>query len=66
MQKLKKKIFPLVCVVMKIKQYYIYTSKQTFEKHVDFLLRSVKDFHRYMTNKTKPHDIAPQEYWKTT
>ena len=44
MQKLKNKIFPLVCVVMKIKQYHIYTSKQTFEKHVDFLLRSVEDF----------------------
>ena len=53
-------------MVMKIKQYHIYTSKQTFEKHVDFLLRSVKDFNRNMTNKTKPHDIAPQEYWKTT
>ena len=44
--------------------YRIYTSKQTFEKHVDLLLLSdcknshfvlITDFNRFMTNKTKHH-----------
>ena len=44
--------------------YYIYTSKQTFEKHADLILLSnsknfcyiwVKDFDRFMTDKTKHH-----------
>ena len=42
--------------------YHIYTSKQTFEKHVDLLLSSnsinsqyvlIKDFDRFKTNKAK-------------
>ena len=44
--------------------YLTYTSKQIFEKHVDLLLLSnsksshyvlIKDFNRFMTNKTKHH-----------
>ena len=44
--------------------YHIYNSKQTFKNHVDLLLFSnakspyyalIKDFDRFMTNKTKHH-----------
>ena len=42
--------------------YRVYTSRQTFEKHIDILLLSnsknlhydlIKDFDRFMTKKTK-------------
>ena len=44
--------------------YCIYTSKQTFEKHLDLLLLSnsknfhyvlIRNFNRFMANKTKHH-----------
>ena len=44
------------------KPYRVYTSRQTFEKHIDLLLLSnsknlhydlIKDFNRFMTKKTK-------------
>ena len=44
------------------KSYRVYTSRQTFEKHIDLLLLSnsknlhydlIKDFNRFMTKKTK-------------
>ena len=44
------------------KPYHVYTSRQTFEKHIDLLLLSnsknlhydlIKDFNRFMTKKTK-------------
>ena len=44
------------------KPYRAYTSRQTFEKHIDLLLLSnsknlhydlIKDFNRFMTKKTK-------------
>ena len=46
----------------------IYTSKQTFEKYVQLLLLSnsknfhyvlIKDFDRFMNNKTRHHDKEP-------
>lgn len=46
------------------KPYLIYTLRKSFEKDVDLLLRSnsenfhyilIKEFHRFMTNKTKNH-----------
>ena len=44
------------------KPYRVYTSRQTFRKHIDLLLLSnsknlhydlIKDFNRFMTKKTK-------------
>ena len=53
--------------------YCIYTSKQTFEKHVELLLLPdsgnfhyflIKDFIRFMTNKTSIGIILAQKYRK--
>ena len=65
MVKTKKYIFLLVSLDSKItKPYLIYTLRKPFEKDVDLLLRSnsenfhyilIKEFHRFMTNKTKNH-----------
>ena len=66
MQKLK--IYTYISIIVfryeDKKPYYIYTSKQTFEKHSYLLLITngnnlnyvlIKDFNRFITNKTNHH-----------
>ena len=62
MLKLKKNISLNLSYYEDDKRYRVYTSRQTFEKHIDLLLLSnsknlhydlIKDFNRFMTKKTK-------------
>ena len=62
MLKWKKNIFLNLSYYEDDKPYRVYTSRQTFRKHIDLLLLSnsknlhydlIKDFNRFMTKKTK-------------